>query len=494
MKDLITYIIHYTPLKVRKQFMLEQLDKHSLNYNFVEEYDKENLSADDLHIFNCNIIKLSMISNIRKHILVYNNILYNDYKYSLILEDDAILHDKFIDELAKGLKQLPDTYDMLFIGNCCGLHIPLFQRIPNRLIYLKSREPTSWGGDGATRCTDSYFVSKKCAQKLVDYISEFKEGSINIHTSALWLNHVIRELKLEIYWLEPTIVTQESNNFVFSSFSDNNILHIFAFDIIKYYNKNSVKAYIWSKNIDKNHCTQKWRYFVMNKLYDCKYVDVDIPNNVKERLKQSHDGYDCWKFIKYKEDPHIKNIYRKIISNVSDGQHILLNIRDDHRILYDNNSGLKLESFLQDNQNRLNASFIYCNFSNMPPDEQYKICNNAKILISVHGAGCTNLIFTPQNTPLIEINFRKDWYCDPVCNLHREGKISMNTKCDGKLTYKPYFHKADYHNLCYLLGKKYLEIEAIKYDGGFLSQNPISKKNIYIDGEKLIIAINELLI
>ena len=70
----------------------------------------------------------------------------------------------------------------------------------------------------------------------------------------------------------------------------------------------------------------------------------------------------------------------------------------------------------------------------------------------------------------------------------------MNTKCDGKLTYRPYFHKADYHNLCYLLGKKYLEIEAIKYDGGFLNKNPISKKNIYIDGEKIIKDVNELLI
>jgi hypothetical protein len=282
------------------------------------------------------------------------------------------------------------------------------------------------------------------------------------------------------------------SKFVFSNISDNNIFHIFAFDIIKYYNNNSEKAYICSKNIDKNHNTQKWRYFVMNKLYHCEYIDIEIPDLIKERLKTIkplHNGYNCWQFIKYNEDPHIKNIYTKIISNISEGQYILLNIRDDQRILYDYNSGLKLESFLTNNQNRLNAPFIFCNFSKIPPEEQYKICNNAKILIAAHGAGCTNLIFTP----LIEINLRKYWYCDPVCNLHIDGKICMNTKCHGKLTYRPYFHKADYHNLCYLLGKKYLEIEAIKYDGGFLNKNPISKKNIYIDGEKLITTINQLL-
>lgn len=286
-----------------------------------------------------------------------------------------------------------------------------------------------------------------------------------------------------------TQVEKLDNNFVVSTISDNNIFHIFAFDIIKNYN-NIPNAYILSKNIDENSDVQKWRYFVMNKLYNCKYIDEISTYKTKE----FHSGYDCFKFIKYKQDAHITKIYSKIISNKIEGKYILLNIRDDQRILYENNSGLKLETFLHENKHRLNASFLYCNFSKMKPEEQYDICHNARILISAHGAGCTNLIFTPFNTPLIEINLRKHWYCDNVCDKHLKGEISMNAKCDGKLTYRPYFHKADYHNLCYLLGKKYLEIEAIKYDGGFLSKNPISKKEIYIDGENLIKDINELLI
>lgn len=281
-----------------------------------------------------------------------------------------------------------------------------------------------------------------------------------------------------------------TNNIVISTIPDNNIFHIFVFDIIIYYNDKSLNAYILSTNIDKNSNVQKWRYFIMNKLYNCNYID-----EVKHyRSVKYHNGYNCWKFIKYKEDSHIRNIYNKIISNKIKGTYILLNIRDDQRILYENNSGLQLENFLKENKHRLNASFIYCNFSNMTPEEQYDICYNSKIFISAHGAGCTNLIFTPVNTPLIEINFRKHWYCDSVCDKHYNEEISINTKCNGKLRYKSYFHKADYHNLCYLLGKKYLEIEAIKYDGGFLSRNPISKKNIYIDGENLIKNINKLII
>jgi len=63
------------------------------------------------------------------------------------------------------------------------------------------------------------------------------------------------------------------NNIVVSTISDNNIFHIFAFDIIKYYNMQCSHAYILDKNINKNSNVQKWRYFVMNKLYNCQYIN-----------------------------------------------------------------------------------------------------------------------------------------------------------------------------------------------------------------------------
>jgi hypothetical protein len=44
-----------------------------------------------------------------------------------------------------------------------------------------------------------------------------------------------------------------------------------------------------------------------------------------------------------------------------------------------------------------------------------------------------------------------------------------------------------------LLGKKYLEIEAVEYKDGFSNRNPISKKKIYIDGNNLVNHINNFL-
>ena len=209
MDDLHIFVIHYTPLFERKAFLLEELTKHNLNYTFIEKFDKLKLSEQDLIKFDLKRVKLSMCSNIRKHIEAYEQIISSKYKYNLIIEDDVILDKNFNNKLSKALKQLPNDYDMLFIGNGCNLHIPMSTQKPNKFIYKKCNEPTRWGGNGATRCMDSILISQKCATKICNYYESMKENSVDLPIDW-WLNEVIRDLKLEIYWMEPTIITQGS--------------------------------------------------------------------------------------------------------------------------------------------------------------------------------------------------------------------------------------------------------------------------------------------
>ena len=223
------------------------------------------------------------------------------------------------------------------------------------------------------------------------------------------------------------------------------------------------------------------------------YKNVFYLTNIKQENNKTYDGYDCWKFIKYSPCPHICSIYDTISPKIENNlKYILLHQRNENdRYLYDYDTKLKLEDYLS-TQNIIMPIKV-CNFNNMSPEEQYEICSNCVIFISAHGAGCTNIIFTQKNTPLIEINFRKHWYCDSVCDDHFYNKIDINEKCNGSLTYRNYFHKADFHNLCFLLGKSYLEIEAVEYQDGFHNRNPISKKKIFINGNHLIQNINNLL-
>ena len=69
----------------------------------------------------------------------------SNFKYNLVLEGDAILDKDFVSKLTRGLKQLPDDYDMLFLGDGCNLHIESSKIKADQFIYTKCREPTNWG-------------------------------------------------------------------------------------------------------------------------------------------------------------------------------------------------------------------------------------------------------------------------------------------------------------------------------------------------------------
>jgi hypothetical protein len=113
------------------------------------------------------------------------------------------------------MSQLPENYDMMFIGNGCNLHIQNDKLVQGKFVYEKSLEPARGQGNGATRCTDSYVISKKCAIALCNYIDTLS------YKIALpidwWLNRACRDNKFKVFWAEPTIVSQGTKIGLFKS-------------------------------------------------------------------------------------------------------------------------------------------------------------------------------------------------------------------------------------------------------------------------------------
>lgn len=208
------FVLHYSKLVDRKKHLLEQFKIHNItDYEFVEKYDREDLQDSDMLLFD-NCVKKSMVSLMNKHFYVYKLISEN-FEHALILEDDVILSDNFIYYLNNYITQLPENFDMLFIGDGCNLHIEKHNLIPNKNIYQKCLYPTSWGGDGASRCSDSYIITKKCANKLCEYINNLKY-KIKL-PSDWWLNVASRDNDFKVYWAEPTIVTQGTQSGLFQT-------------------------------------------------------------------------------------------------------------------------------------------------------------------------------------------------------------------------------------------------------------------------------------
>ena len=209
--------MHYKKLIDRKPHIIEHFTKHNItDYEFIETYDKDELTEEQSSLFDINVTN-SMRSLMTKMFYVYKEIA-DKYDSALILEDDVILSNSFTAILNKYVTQLPENYDMLFIGDGCKLHMPRQLLRSNKHVYAKCLYPTSWGGDGASRCTDSYIVNKKCAIKLCEYIEPIKKGNYKINLpSDWWLNVAARDNKFNVFWAEPTIVTQGTQNGLFNT-------------------------------------------------------------------------------------------------------------------------------------------------------------------------------------------------------------------------------------------------------------------------------------
>ena len=202
------FVIHYSKLIDRKKHIIEEFKKHNIvEYEFIEKFNKEDLTSEDIKQFS-HQLKPSIVSLIKKQFYVYQ-LIAQKYPNALIFEDDVILKSGFINTLNHYLTQLPQNYDMLFIGDGCNLHIEKHKITPNNNIYEKCREPTKWGGDGASKCADSYIISQKCAQTLCHYINQLT-SKITLPLDW-WLNEAIRGNAFNVYWAEPTIVSQGSH-------------------------------------------------------------------------------------------------------------------------------------------------------------------------------------------------------------------------------------------------------------------------------------------
>lgn len=200
------YICHYTKLSERKPVLSEQLEKLNITVytEWVEVYDKEDIDFKKLeeslpninkpmklnNIHNNRKLRQSEISLILKHNYIWNDMIKNNISDVIVLEDDALLDDDFIKKFNLYIQELPNDYDLLWIGSCCNLHSKNIE--PNKHIYRE---------DGS-RCTHGYMISLKCAKKMIEH------HLINNLPVDFMFNEAIIKYGFENYWLEPDLVTQ----------------------------------------------------------------------------------------------------------------------------------------------------------------------------------------------------------------------------------------------------------------------------------------------
>lgn len=199
------YICHWKKLEDRKKDLINHLSEIGIsNYEWVELYDKDDWNIEEIkkeypNIFNeitkasggTRPLKWSEISIALKHCHLIKKLYESNSEYFFILEDDVVFCYEFFDYYEKMLKQLPNDWDFVWVGTCCGLHVKSEE---NRYVYPMKQ----------SRCAHAYLISKNCASKIINEIKYIDNGI------DFYYNDLIDRFNLKSFWVEPALVIQDS--------------------------------------------------------------------------------------------------------------------------------------------------------------------------------------------------------------------------------------------------------------------------------------------
>ena len=283
-----------------------------------------------------------------------------------------------------------------------------------------------------------------------------------------------------------------------SRFDELNIFHSFSLEVKSIWDivtKHKNTEYIvFLQNYIADNPVHAWRRDILSSILPVYINKNDIEENIERihSVDTSKWMVNPWEFIDCSPSVHymalaekVKNAYQ--VNNKS-GKYVLYVKRNKSRKLFDYKSHVEFDVLFCDWCESQKLPYKIACFDNATFQEQVSAVSEAKVMISCHGAANTNIFLLPDDGHLFEINFRKYWHCDPVCDDHFSGIIPYTTKCRGKLTYRRYFHKADYYNLCKIFDKGYTEL-FIEDADTYLSRNPIDIMNIYVNTEKIQLSL-----
>ncbi len=216
------YICHYTPLTQRKKRMIEQCAIYNISnkIKFIEEYDRENIPQNILDMFDLNICKPAQISLFSKHIHAMKQIIDSGHEYGIIMEDDVIFKNNFINDFNYLLREIPENFDILYMG-FFPFEKEFKQRNPNKKIMpmenkkigsfvdMKYVEIFPWTGNN--KGTDFYIISKKCCHLFIDYMNSLKNKNVKIKSPIdHFMGVFLKYQKSDVYWCDTEITIHGS--------------------------------------------------------------------------------------------------------------------------------------------------------------------------------------------------------------------------------------------------------------------------------------------
>lgn len=208
--NLRVHVIHYTPLIERRVHMERELSVREVNHfplRWVTEHDREQIEARHAsgEFGNPQAFGASFVSVILKHLDVFQNAAASDIPWHLALEDDVFIDPEWRPKLERLLTELPEDWEIVFVGDGCKLHIPFWMRHRGKSVHFRGHHATWWGGGGISRCAAGYLIRPESARRFLTSIHTAPPFSAPID----WLmNRAGADLKIRSHWAEPPLIRQ----------------------------------------------------------------------------------------------------------------------------------------------------------------------------------------------------------------------------------------------------------------------------------------------
>jgi len=116
-----TFIVNMDKDIIRFNKVKSECDKFNIKFERFKAYDGNLLTTKEKNKYITKFCKYfcsnSIIGCGISHIKIYENIIKNNYSNTLILEDDIYFTDNFHQILNDALTELPNNYDILYLGS-----------------------------------------------------------------------------------------------------------------------------------------------------------------------------------------------------------------------------------------------------------------------------------------------------------------------------------------------------------------------------------------
>lgn len=163
--------------------LLDYFSKNNIsNFEFKNFYQRDNLTEEiKQKYFKLDNLNPAQICITIEHIETYRaicNSCENDNDWYLILEDDAIFCNNFIEKLNNHLENLPSDAEYLDICDYFDT-----QR------FLGFTSNNLWENVNSTRTNCAYLINKKTCEKLLTTIIPFEKAidhELNTHIKTYW--------------------------------------------------------------------------------------------------------------------------------------------------------------------------------------------------------------------------------------------------------------------------------------------------------------------